>query len=149
MDDLDDMRCQELVLHPGDVLYLPSGIVHFAETDDTSGSVHATYRLLQGDNSWLNRLVNACLQVSSRNSCSLLRSQIRANPMNFAWERPYHSDQALPMAPSTFGSISPSSYGDEAIDALVLAKLMVEVEQPTVVTRAVRNRFYLWQGLAK
>ena len=60
------MDCDTFVMEPGSVLYMPKGIVHYAETRGEDMSVHMTLGLLQDSHTWQDVLSYACLQAESK-----------------------------------------------------------------------------------
>jgi hypothetical protein len=88
-DDLSTMSCQFVQLDAGDTLYLPAGLVHYAETDELEGSVHVTFRMQLPGYTALDQLYGRCLRLYPEAMCNQLRTQIQADATMFAWHRLY------------------------------------------------------------
>jgi hypothetical protein len=84
---LEKMDCDTFVMEPGSVLYMPKGIVHFAETRGDDMSVHMTLGLLQDSHTWQDVLSYACLQTESKDCKQLDRafSSMYAQGQGLAW----------------------------------------------------------------
>ena len=54
------MDCQHVTLHPGDALYLPKGVIHFATTAPNTTSAHLTFGLYRNSNTWARVLRKRC-----------------------------------------------------------------------------------------
>ena len=65
--------CTERLLRPGDVLYLPRGVPHFAHTDNSSLSLHATLALAHQDVTF-PELVEAACAASQGDAAAQLAS---------------------------------------------------------------------------
>ena len=58
--DLSKMECQHVNLHPGDTLYLPKGVIHYATTAPNVTSAHMTFGLYRNGNTWARVLRKRC-----------------------------------------------------------------------------------------
>jgi len=53
-EDTDSLLCEDFVMSPGDVLYMPKGVVHYALTDSSSEAFHLTIGLHRENMQWLD-----------------------------------------------------------------------------------------------
>jgi hypothetical protein len=74
------LACRNITLSAGDLLYLPRGVVHAAETDLNAGSSHMTYQLITKENSWLSRISTACPTVLPSPTCRTLARMLLQAP---------------------------------------------------------------------
>jgi ribosomal protein L16 Arg81 hydroxylase len=70
--DLDKMDCQQVTLRPGDVLYMPKGIVHYATTRANVSSTHLTVGIFRKGHTWRDVFDRQCHVTASDNSCQRL-----------------------------------------------------------------------------
>ena len=52
VSDTHALVCEEFTMRPGDVLYMPKGVVHYALTADDSESYHLTIGLHRDNMQW-------------------------------------------------------------------------------------------------
>jgi len=116
------MGCENIRLAAGDVLYLPAGLVHYAETDELEGSVHVTFRMQLPGHTALDHLHARCLQLYPNTMCSQLRKQIEDNATMFAWHR-LHAG-AWPDEFPSIRTVPPTEYGINQLDHVGLTKLL-------------------------
>ena len=69
--DISKMNCKVVDLAPGDVLYMPKGVVHFAEATCNTTSAHVTYGLT-GQLSYFDLAMSTCQLKLPTNDCFLL-----------------------------------------------------------------------------
>jgi len=62
--DLRKMSCEQVLLEVGDVLYMPKGIVHMAQTDAITDSAHITLSLERQGHRWVDVLDRVCSRVT-------------------------------------------------------------------------------------
>ena len=56
VDDTHSLRCEDFTMAPGDVLYMPKGVVHYAVTSPDAESFHLTVGLHRDNLQWLDVL---------------------------------------------------------------------------------------------
>ena len=81
------MDCETFVMEPGSVLYMPKGVVHYAETRGEEMSVHMTLGLLQDSHTWQDMLMYGCLHAK-RTDCQQLEKAFKslfANEQGVEW----------------------------------------------------------------
>eukprot|EP00045_Choanoeca_perplexa_P017015 m.238135 g.238135 ORF g.238135 m.238135 type:complete len:2022 (+) comp17425_c0_seq3:175-6240(+) len=120
--DVAKMDCQHVELSAGDALYLPAGLVHYAETDDNTNSVHMTLRMQLPGYTAVDQLEARCLQVYPDTMCSQLRSQIEADARMFQWYRVFNT--SWPELPSKLQAITSTEYGVGTLDRAAVLRLM-------------------------
>ena len=54
VDDTHSLLCEDFTMAPGDVLYMPKGVVHYAVTDDATQAFHLTIGLHRENMQWLD-----------------------------------------------------------------------------------------------
>ena len=59
------MRCESFTLTPGDVLYMPKSIVHFATTNSNQTSAHLTVSIERKGRTWEDMARRACAATGS------------------------------------------------------------------------------------
>jgi hypothetical protein len=59
------MRCESFTLTPGDVLYMPKSIVHFATTNSNQTSAHLTVSIERKGRTWEDMARRACAVTGS------------------------------------------------------------------------------------
>jgi len=65
------MVCKVVDLSPGDVLYMPKGVIHFAEAICNTTSAHVTYGLV-GQQSYFDFAMDTCRLTLPDSDCQLL-----------------------------------------------------------------------------
>ena len=65
--------CQTFTLFPGDVLYLPKAVIHFATTDPDQVSAHLTVSIDRAERTWQELITTAALVADSA-AASLVQS---------------------------------------------------------------------------
>ena len=83
-----ELACKELVMGPGDVLYLPKGVVHTATTVNDTVSAHLTISLKRDGLRW-GDLFSAVCGRAPHAGCPALDRLATAVPMGVAWLRPF------------------------------------------------------------
>eukprot|EP00730_Choanoeca_flexa_P007844 TRINITY_DN12401_c0_g1_i6.p1 TRINITY_DN12401_c0_g1~~TRINITY_DN12401_c0_g1_i6.p1 ORF type:complete len:2361 (+),score=333.61 TRINITY_DN12401_c0_g1_i6:340-7422(+) len=58
--NLDNMTCDTLIMQPGNVLYMPKGIVHYAVANDTEASSHLTIAIQRQGRTWMDVVNHHC-----------------------------------------------------------------------------------------
>ena len=66
------MNCSSFTLTPGDVLYLPKSVVHFATTDPGVVASHLTISLSRSGRTW-QEVVNGMCQMTGHPLCSYIQ----------------------------------------------------------------------------
>ena len=54
VDDTHSLQCEEFTMAPGDVLYMPKGVVHYAVTHNATEAFHLTIGLHRDNMQWLD-----------------------------------------------------------------------------------------------
>ena len=111
------MTCEHLTLEAGDTLYMPAGTVHFAETTDSEGSIHVTYRMLLEGHKWIDELSARCLDQYTPTMCKQLQTQLGEDATMFAWFRLKNDTTGWPGLPARFAAITPDTYGMDQLDS--------------------------------
>ena len=83
-----ELACTEVAMGPGDVLYLPKGIVHTATTVNDTLSAHLTISLKRDGLRWGDLFSAVCGQAPHA-GCPSLDRLAAAAPMGVAWLRPF------------------------------------------------------------
>ena len=89
-DALNDpnLACREVVLGPGDVLYLPKGVVHTAVTVSDTLSAHLTISLKRHGVRWAD-LFSAVCGKGPHSGCASLETVAATALAGVAWLRPF------------------------------------------------------------
>jgi len=86
--DLAKMDCQQVTLHPGDVLYMPKGIIHYATTRANITSTHLTIGLFRKGHTWRDVFHRQCRLTASDASCRQLNKlllEVSSTPAGLVW----------------------------------------------------------------
>lgn len=87
---LGRMVCVNLTLAPGDVLYLPKGLVHVAQAD-SAPSMHISIGLRESKNTWMNFLKafgeTAFVELPERKAFESALAAFEATPVSTPWMR--------------------------------------------------------------
>jgi hypothetical protein len=84
-----DFICEQQELFPGDMVYMPKGVIHYAIAGD-EGSVHATFSLPHDEHTWLDLIAASCSGSASDSQCHTLLTYISAaadTPYGVGWQR--------------------------------------------------------------
>lgn len=76
------MDCIDFVMEPGDVLYLPRGVIHFATTGSRETSAHLTISMDALHRTWKDMFVSAC-SFLGHTLCSALDAAIEHSIVEF------------------------------------------------------------------
>ena len=80
VEDTDAFVCDEFTMAPGDVLYMPKGVVHYATTAD-SISFHLTIGLHRDNRQWVRSSTRAaCWRARMRRWWGAVVGALRAPP---------------------------------------------------------------------
>ena len=64
VNDTVNLNCEDFTMSPGDVLYMPKGVVHYATTSPVSGgSFHMTVGIHRGNMQWFDVLLDVAESV--------------------------------------------------------------------------------------
>ena len=93
------MDCQQVTLHPGDVMYMPKGIVHYATTRANVSSTHLTIGIIRTGHTWRDVFHRQCHVTVSDNSCRQLNKlllEVSLTPVGLVWNdlaaRPFQEE---------------------------------------------------------
>ncbi|EDQ84448.1 uncharacterized protein MONBRDRAFT_12796 [Monosiga brevicollis MX1] len=81
---LAKMDCQHITLLPGDLLYIPKGVIHYATTGSVTGSTHLTVSIERLSHSWMMLFHRTCNVEHDHTLCEQLNELIE----NAATSRP-------------------------------------------------------------
>ena len=73
VDDTVNLDCTDFTMSPGDVLYMPKGVVHYAITDKSSGSFRITVGLHRQNMQWFDVLMDVAASVDTTLDPFLIR----------------------------------------------------------------------------
>ena len=86
--DLAKMDCQQVTLHPSDVLYMPKGIIHYATTRANITSTHLTIGLYRQGHTWGSLFQRHCQLAEFDHTCQQFRKlilKVSSTPTGLIW----------------------------------------------------------------
>ena len=130
--DLGKMNCHHVTLHPGDVLYMPKGIVHYATTRPNVSSTHLTIGLIRKGHTWQDVFQQQCLLTVGDASCRQLGKvllEASSTPAGIVWNNlaaaPFDSQHPIAGAVCRQLNVLVSSDHPAALRTLLTATPMV------------------------
>lgn len=134
--DLDSMECHHAVVQQGDTLYVPKGMVHFAEAGE-EGSIHLTASIQREGRTWLDAVADTFWTLDDgaatrHNLAAAVKSTwLGVQLAKLAPSRHGGSSAAALMLLSSGGKSTGSSLENALADHLELLLAAVKAEVPS------------------